>query len=140
MAREDQIYEQPGYPANLHHDVVGECQTAWRGGRPWTVIRELRKGVDNSDGQACAGSLGNHHLECKEPVEGVQYNTAFGDPLFFCEKHALLQFEWDVNLYDSKSSVKVKKQTPEEIAWWQKFMQKGKKKKDKEETEEIDPS
>jgi len=73
-------------------------------------------------------------------VEGVQYNTAFGDSLFFCEKHALLQFEWDVNLYDSKSSGKVKKQTPEEIAWWQKFMQKGKKKKDKEESEEIDPS
>lgn len=123
-----------------HPEVASETAAAWGKGRPWTIIRVLRKGVDDPSGAACCGSQGNHQLECPKKVEAVQYTTTFGDPAWYCEEHAVLQAEWDVHLYDSVSGVKVKKQTPEEIAWWQKFMQKGKKKKEPEKEEEYDPS
>jgi hypothetical protein len=130
----------PQLPATLHADVTAECRLAYQGGRPWTPIRELRKGVDDPSGHKCNGSLGAHHIDCKKKLEGVQYTSAFGDPVYYCEEHALLQNDWDKNLYDSKPKPRV--MTPEWEAEIAKMMFKIEKKKRKKEQaeEEIDPS
>jgi hypothetical protein len=131
---------KPAYPASLHPDVISECSEGWANGQPWTVIRELRKGVDDPEGQRCIGSQGKHHLECDERVEGVQYTTAFGDPVFYCEKHALEQHAWDQIFYHSKPRPR-----PEPSEEWKaevgRLMAKiQKKKQKKEEPEEVDPT
>lgn len=127
------------YPASLHADVISECRKYWMMGRPWTVIREHRKGVDASEGQQCHGVVGCFHLVCPKKVEGVQYTTAFGDPQFYCESHALEQLKWDTANYDEPP-----KPRPEPSAEWQAEVDKimfkiEKKKRKKEEPEEIDP-
>jgi hypothetical protein len=104
--REDKLSKwEPVYPQTLHSDVVGECRKWWLKKRPWTVIRALRKGVDTSEGASCSGSQGNFHIPCTEKVVCVQYTSAFGDPQFYCEKHAMLQIDCDINLYDGPRPV-----------------------------------
>lgn len=104
--REDKVSTwKPVYHPTLHPDVVGECTKWWAKGRPWTVIRALRKGVDASDGSSCSGSQGQFHLDCTGTPVCVQYTSAFGDPQFFCEKHAMLQIDWDILFYDGPKVV-----------------------------------
>ena len=130
----------PQLPTTLHADVTAECRLAYQGGRPWTPIRELRKGVDDPDGQRCVGSLGNHHLDCKNKVEGVQYTSAFGTAAFYCEEHALLQNDWDKNLYDSQPKPRKLPEGWEEEISKMMFKIEKKKRKKEEQAQEIDPS
>ena len=131
---------KPTYPSGLHSDVVGECSDGWAKGLPWTDIRELRKGVDDPEGQHCIGSQGNFDVACRSPVEGVQYTTAFGDPVFYCEKHALEQHAWDQTFYHSEPVPKqfVDAEWEREVAAIMKRLEKKRQKK--EEPEEVDPS
>ena len=141
MARED---ENEGkifctLPQGMHPDLAREIETAAKEHTPWTLIRPLQKGVDDPQGATCSGAQGNHHLTCNGTLEAVQYSSAFGDALFYCEKHALEQNDWDIVHYRSK--FKEKKMLP----GWQEEIDKmmagfEKKRKKKEEPEEIDPS
>jgi hypothetical protein len=99
----------------------------------------LQKGVDDPQGYSCNGCQGQHHLTCTGTLEAVQYTTAFGDPVFYCEDHALKQNDWDIVHY--RSTWKAKKLP----AGWQEEVDKmvagwEKKRRKKEEAEEIDPS
>jgi len=128
------------YPSSLHADVIAELNKYWMKARPWTEIRELRKGVDDPSGHHCIGVMGQFDKGCSKPVAGVQYTTAFGDPVFYCEDHALEQFKWDKANYDEAP-----KERPDPGPEWHaeiaKMMFKiEKKKRKKEEPEEIDPS
>ena len=129
----------PQLKATLHPDVKSECSVAYLGVRPWTTIRPLRVGVDDWDGQLCEGSQGNHQLECKGTVEAVQYTSAFGDPAFYCEKHAIEQNDWDIIHYHSTwVAKKLPKGWQEEVDAM--MIKLNKKNKKKSEPEEIDPS
>jgi hypothetical protein len=139
MSDLDPAVQAPELPAELHPDVAAECRTAWGKGRPWTPIRPLRKGADDPQGASCGGSQGNHHLPCGKDIEGVQY-TIQGYPVFYCEQHALDQNQWDKIHYDSKP-VWRDKMSEEDVAYVQKLLAKiGRKKKKKEEPQEIDPA
>jgi len=130
----------PALRDGIHPDVVGEVTKYRAMGRPWTDIRELRKGVDDPEGHRCIGSMGTFDQRCDLPVEGVQYDTAFGDPVFYCEKHALLQHEWDQNLYNSKPVPK-HVVTEEWQAEVDRILAKmNRKKKEREEPEDVDPT
>lgn len=126
---------EPTYPASLHSDVVGECRQAYTNGRPWTQVRVLRKGADDPKGASCS-----HHTGCQAKVEAVQYSTAFGDPLFYCEEHAVEEQERQVWLYDSKPKPNRPKWTEEDERWVKRFLEKGKRKNRDTESEEIDPA
>lgn len=137
MSEREFIIPDPVYPTDLHPTVLGEVREAWTDGRPYSPIRELRKGVDASEGAQCGGSQGNGHLECKLPVEGVQYSSAFGSPMWYCEKHALDQFEWDKILAGPPKPTPPL--TKEQEAMITKLLEKKKPKKKKDEPEPLDP-
>lgn len=139
MADKISIWE-PTYEG-VSADIAAECRAAWDSGRPWTPIRELQKGTDNSDGASCAGTQGKFHLECKNKVEGVQYTSAHGTPQFYCEEHALAQNDWDKIFYDSKPrEIKESQEVVEARAARIAKLLEKKKKKQKPEPEEIDPT
>lgn len=124
---------RPTYPDTLHSDVAAECLKEWTNGRPWTHVQVLRKGVDSSDGASCSKD------GCAKKVEAVQYTTAFGDPKFFCDDHAVEQEAWDHANYDSKPKPrKLPNGWQEEIDAM--MARLNKKNKKKEEAEEIEPS
>lgn len=130
----------PEVDASLHSEVRAEVEAARAKGRPWTLIREVRKGVDNLSGLSCEGSQGEFRKDgaCPNKVEGIQYNI-YGIPLVFCEEHALKQNDWDKIFYDSKP-----KETPpltkEQEESIRKLLEKPKKRKKKDEVEEVDPT
>lgn len=126
---------RPTYPVTLHSEIVSECSKEWTNRRPWTHVRVLRKGVDSSDGASC------HKDGCTKKVEAVQYTTAFGDPVFFCDDHAVVQEEWDHANYDSKPKVRPlpKGWQAEVDAMMAKLMKKSKKKEQKDDGE-VEPS
>lgn len=134
---EDPPRREPVYPQTLHSEVVGECREWWGKGRPWTKLRVLRGGVDSSEGASCGGSQGEFGTTCPRKVEAVQYTTCFGDPLFYCEEHALKQADWDVLLYDSAPKERPPL-TAEEEAFIKKLLTK-KRRKDEETTDVEDP-
>ena len=105
--REPQIAE-PVLEDTLHPDVTAECRAAFALGRPWTHIRVIR---DDTEGPPnalrCAGGPGAYHLACDLPVEGVQYSSARGCPLHFCERHALEVVEWERGMYDTPAEEEV---------------------------------
>lgn len=140
-SRDLEAIPQPVLPSGLHSDVLREVQESRSNGRPWTKIRELRKGVDDSSGAQCIGSMGNHHLECKKSVEGVQYSTAYGDPLFYCEEHALKTQEWDTILYDSRPKPlrKLEEDRYDDVKKLFEKMDRRRRKKE-EKPEEVDPT
>lgn len=129
----------PRLSLDLPPEVAEEVRSAYLGGRPWTKIRVLRNPSEGL-GKSCGGSLGNHHEPCSEKVEAIQYSTAFGDPIFFCEKHALLQNEWDRTFYESKP--KPIRQLPEDhYDDVKKLLQRlDRKKRKKEQESEVDPT
>lgn len=127
---------EPVYPAGLHSDVVGECREWLAKGRPWTRLRVLQRGVDASEVASCDGSQG-HFSPCPKKVEAVQYTTAFGDPQWYCEEHALKQADWDTIFYDSKPEPQRPPRTAEDEEWLRRFMAKGKKKQER--VEEVEP-
>lgn len=131
--------EYPRLPEGMHPDLAEECRAAYMEAKPYTRIRPLREGVDDPQGAHCDGSQGNHHLDCPQPLVAVQYTTAFGDPAFYCEEHALLQNEWDnVHYYSVHKPRKLPAGWQEEIdAMMARLTKKDKKKK---EAEEIEPS
>jgi hypothetical protein len=122
---------------DLSKEVLEECKAAFEAGRPWTKIRVIETG--DPQGGSCVGSLGKFEVDCDQKVEAIQYTSVPGGIFRYCEKHALEQSNWDKILYDSKPIPRPPMTTAEE-AWLKRFMEKGKKKKPKEELEEIEPS
>jgi hypothetical protein len=94
--------------------------------------------VDNSEGQSCGGSQGQFHIECNAKVEAVQYNVQ-GHPQWYCEKHALLQADWDVIF--SGPPKPVPPLTEAQKKFIEKLLEKKKTKKEREEEreQEYDP-
>ena len=92
--RDEEPPRRPEYDPGTHPDVVGECEREWTNNRPWTHIRVLRKGVDDSRGQSCAV------MGCPSVVEAVQYSSSCGAPLFYCDPHAVEQETRDIRMYD----------------------------------------
>jgi hypothetical protein len=139
MSEREFVIKPPELPSTLSAEVRTEVEQLWEGRRPWSKIRELRKGVDASDGH-CEGSQGEFVKDghCPNKVEGVQYNIQ-GHPMYFCEKHALLQNEWDKIFYDSKP-----KETPpltkEQEESIRKLLEKKPKRRKKDDVMEIDPA
>lgn len=88
----DDDYVPPLKGGRCHPDVARECVEAAGRGLSWTELRPLREGVDDPSGRSCEGWQGR---PCAAPVVGVQHNSAFGDALFFCEEHGIMQDEWD---------------------------------------------
>jgi hypothetical protein len=115
---------EPSYPDTLHPDVIGECRKEWANGRPWTHIQVLRNGVDNSDGASCAYTAG-----CSKPVEAVQYTSVWGDAVFYCADHAVMQQSMDVFHYDRRPKP-IPELTTEQKNFIAKILAKAKKKKE----------
>ena len=128
---------EPVYPPTLPSEVVGECRAAWANGRPWTKLRVLRDHSEAPKGVSCGGSQGCFGTDCKKKVEAVQYTSAFGDPMFYCEEHAVLQADWDVTFYEAKPKERPEL-TAEEKAFIARLLQKGKKKKEEPIVEDIE--
>lgn len=132
----DFTVQAPELPSDLHAEVRTECAQLWMDGKPWTVIREIRKGVDNPSGHSCYTAQGVTGT-CDKKLEGVQYNV-MGHPIFFCEEHALIQNDWDKIHYRSepKPTPELTEEQKRTIA---KLLEPKKKKKQKEELPELDP-
>ena len=135
MSERDFSVRDPEYPPSVHPDTARECLEAWRAGRPWTDIRVLEP-RDSTDGQQCANSQGHFNEACSKKIEAVQYTTRFGDPLFFCEEHALKQVEWE-HIFAGPGNPEDHSLSPEEQRDLDRILNKGKKKKEPE-PEEFD--
>lgn len=129
----DFTVKQPELPSDLHAEVRAEVDKLWMDGKPWTLIRELRKGVDDPSGHSCYTAQGEV-APCNSKLEAVQYNT-MGHAVFFCEKHALLQNEWDKIHYRSEAKA-TPPLTKEQEAFIAKLLIKKKKLKPKDEIPE----
>lgn len=140
MNEREIIITAPELPSDLHAEVRAEVADAWGKGRPWTQIRALRKGIDNPS-VPCVGAQGEFLKdgECKNKVEGIQYNIQ-GVQMCYCEEHALKQNEWDKVFYDSKGTPPRPKWTAADEEFVKKLREGKKRRKKNEELEEIDPA
>lgn len=140
--REDRDFsvKNPEYAPEVPPEVARECLEAWRGGKPWTRIRVL-EGDSVGPGATCEGSQGEFGKACSKKIEAVQYSSRFGDPLFFCEEHALKQNDWDNILYWDAYKVPDRPEMSEsERKALDKFLNKfGRKHKEPEKEEEFEP-
>jgi hypothetical protein len=87
-------FDRPPLNPGLTPEVTADCERWWAKGRPFTPIRLLREPT----GASCHGAQGV--LECKNPPVAVQYITAFGDALHYCDPCAREQAARDTSLYD----------------------------------------
>jgi hypothetical protein len=133
MARitEAALYQSPLELNTVSAEVRAECEKAGVEGSPWSRIRPLQNGVDASDHLTCDGATGDRSEECFGTVEAVQYSSAQGEAQHYCEKHALLQNEWDIVHYYSEPAP-VPDLTKDQIARIEKLLEKKKSKKQRE--------
>jgi hypothetical protein len=126
----------------VHPDIAAEVEKAWMDGKPFTQIRPLQEGVDDSEGAVCHGCLGKFHITCDKPVEGVQYVCRPEVwPMWYCEEHALEQNDWDKNLYTGTYKEKpLPKGWQEEVDAMMFKIEKKKRRKQEKELEEQDPT
>jgi hypothetical protein len=133
-------YVSPLQAGTVHADVITECQESMAKGRPFTNIRPLLEGVDDPKGHSCDGSAGNHNKDCKEKVVAVQYVSSQGESVFYCEPHALSQNDWDIIHYDSQPIAQHEMTEEAKIAVQKILAKIGRKKRKREEIQEIDPA
>jgi hypothetical protein len=88
--------------------------------------------VDNPSGHSCYTAQGVTGA-CNDKIEGVQYNVQ-GHAAFFCEKHALLQNDWDKIHYRSKAKEQPEL-TAEQLKTIAKLLEPKKKKKEQKQEE-----
>ena len=133
MARSSEValYQSPLELNTLSAEVRAECEKSGMDGSPWTRIRPLQKGVDASEHLTCDGGTGDRTEDCSGTVSAVQYSSAQGESQHYCDKHAVMQAEWDVVHYYSKPKP-VPAMTKEQEAFVQKLLEKKKSKKQKE--------
>jgi hypothetical protein len=124
-------YQSPLLSTSLSAEVRAECEKSFMDGSPWTKIRPLQKGVDASDHLTCDGAAGDRKEDCSAKVEAVQYSSAQGEVQHYCEKHALMQNEWDIVHYYSEPAP-VPDLTKDQIARIEKLLEKKKSKKQRE--------
>jgi len=123
-------YITPFDAGALSAEVRAEVEKIRMDNHPWTLIRPLQKGADASDALTCDGATGDRTDLCSSKVEAVQYNVQ-GESQHYCEKHAVMQAEWDTIHYRSKARP-VPDLTKEQIASIAKLLEKKKSKKERE--------
>ena len=139
MARtaEVALYQSPLELGTLPAEVRAECAQAAMENSPFTRIRPLQEGMDDLKGLSCDGATGDRTDECAEKVEAIQYSSIQGESQHYCERHALLQNEWDIIHYRSQPNP-VPAMTREQEEFVQKLLTKRKAMREKEEPEEPD--